>query len=777
MFAPTLDKDEDPAKMPEALAVDPDAGGTGAQAAERELTQQRHETLMQCLRDEAELQADERVQMAIDWDYQDHLHWRPEDAAILMSRGQAPLVFNEGRMTIEWVCGIHKRQRTDYKILPRQKDDEASAEAKTKVFKYVSDANLAAWHESYAYRQAAVSGLGWLEEGINTTPGEERIFSGSEDWRNVFRDSRSRHFDLNVDSRYLFRKKRMDLDYSIALLPHARQHLIQHADKIGEERDSDIWYLGERLTGSTDLAIAGDPNLPSRYRDRAAYIGASNHADTGRRRSLDLIEAWYTVPQAVKVFANGPQMGKVFDPKLEGHQQLQRDAWKMYTAVQRAMRVMVCTEDAAVWDGRSPFKHGKFLLVPVWGYRRGRDGACYGLWRGMRDLNDDLNKRASKALHAASSNRMTFRKGAFADVELARAEAARPDMALEVDTDLNDVRFEKPMQDMQANMELLAFDREMIRNTGGVTDANLGRDSRAESGKAIGLIQDQGSLVTSELPDSLRLAKQQAGRLRLAHIEQFMPEERAIRIVGDGTPIEWLTINKPLPDGTVLNDITSNEADYIIAERDYRESYAAAAMEQMFELLGQIAKFAPQAVLNLLDLVVENAEIRGKEEWVTRIRAINGQRDPSKPLTPDEEAARLKAKQDDDRAKAIQLETLQAGLDKLRKEIEKLDTGAMLQRVESMFSALQAAQIVAMTPGVAPVADVIAQGAGFKDQGGEDPNLPAAPVAAVPPLPGAPADPMTRGELPGPADAQPQGLEGVQGGIETPTPADNGPAM
>jgi hypothetical protein len=33
---------------------------------------------------------------------------------------------------------------------------------------------------------------------------------------------------------------------------------------------------------------------------------------------------------------------------------------------------------------------------------------------------------------------------------------------------------------------------------------------------------------------------------------------------------------------------------------------------------------------------------------------------------------------------------------------------------------------------VAPVADVIAQGAGFKDQGGEDPNLPA-PEQPAPP--------------------------------------------
>lgn len=95
---------------------------------------------------------------------------------------------------------MQKRLRMDYKILPREKSDEPAAEAKTKVFKYVSDVNLSQWHESYAFNQAVVSGLGWLEEGINTSPEEEQIFTGSEDWRNVYRDSRSRQFDLNVDS-------------------------------------------------------------------------------------------------------------------------------------------------------------------------------------------------------------------------------------------------------------------------------------------------------------------------------------------------------------------------------------------------------------------------------------------------------------------------------------------------------------------------------------------------------------------------------------------------
>jgi len=780
MFSPDYDTPADPASMPAASVGSPDAAANSKQDAK---TDHRHSVLMQALRDEGELQAEERMQMAIDHDYHDHLHWRPEDAQVLMDRGQAPLVFNEGRQTVEWVCGMQKRMRTDGKVLPREKADEQSAEVKTKVFKFVSDANLAQWHESFAFKQMVIGGLGWLEEGINTDPGENIIYSGSEDWRNVIRDSRSRQFDLK-DARYLFRKKRTDLDYAIALLPKARAHLIQHAQShdsnTGETNLDDTWYLGERLTGSTDMSTAGG-SLSRQYGDRSAYIGGSHDRDHGRRLSVDLLECWYRVPESVQVFGSGPLRGKEFNPKDPGHQQLATDRWSMYGAVTQRMRVMIATESAWMWDGKSPMRHNDFLLTPIWGYRRGRDGMCYGLWRGMRDINDDINKRASKAILAASSNRMTYEAGAFKDPEVARQEAARPDMALEVKR-MEMVRFEKPNADMAMNFELLSFDREMLRNTGGVTDANLGRDSNAVSGKAIGLQQDQGSLTTSELPDNLRLTKQMAGRKRLSHVEQFMTEKQVIRIVGEGQPVQWITVNDMQEDGTVLNDIAGSQADYIIGERDYRESFAQAAMEQMMELLGQIASYAPQVVMNVLDLVVDSAEIHNKEEWVARIRKMNGQRDPLKAPTPAEIEQQQKDGELAEEQKQMSIEQMRLSLDELRAKIAKLDTEAMLKRVESMFSALQAAQVVAVTPNVAPIADTIAAGAGFKDQAGQDPNL---PQPAMPAQPMGPAmDPAMQEQFP--TDAQPAqpdqgaamsatGLDGMQQGMQTTTGADNGP--
>jgi len=113
-------------------------------------------------------QASNRFQQALDEDFYDGMQWTQEDAQALIERGQAPLVFNEVKPTIDWIIGTERRTRVDYKILPREKDDEALAEIKTKLMKYVSDANKLPWHRSMAFADAIKGGVGWLEVGIRS---------------------------------------------------------------------------------------------------------------------------------------------------------------------------------------------------------------------------------------------------------------------------------------------------------------------------------------------------------------------------------------------------------------------------------------------------------------------------------------------------------------------------------------------------------------------------------------------------------------------------------
>lgn len=723
---------------------------------------------MESLNEEQERQAEERIQAAYDEDYYDHLQWRSEDAAVLLERGQAPLVYNQARQTMDWIAGTQKRMRKDYKILGREKGDVAGAEVVTQVVKSTDDANLTPWHQSKAFKQAAIGGLGWLEEGISTEPGSEIIWSGSEDWRNVYRDSRSRKFDLE-DARYMFRRRSVDLDYAIALLPGSAEKLRRSAtdeDRIDEDSP---WYLGERLTGASDI---GNDGLPSDWRGRRAYIAADQY-DRGRRTAVDLIEAWYRVPETVKVFSGGPQDGQVVNDTMNGHAQLLQDGWSTYQAVKMRMRVMICTEDEPLWDGKSPFAHGRFLLIPIWGYRRYRDGMAYGVMRGMRDLQDDMNKRASKALWLLSSNRMSAEVGAFDDVEEAREEAARADGVIQYKKGYQ-FRLEPATQEAQANLLMMDRNAQFMRDVGGVTNANLGRGAAGQSGVSVERQQDQGSLTTFELFDNLLLARKLAGQLRLSHIKQFKTKASIIRVVGEGQPVEWVPINTPDERGEIQNDMTAINADYIVAEQDYRESYVRAATQEMFQLLGQIATFAPQVVMAVLDLAVEGSEVKNPDEWVARIRKLNGQRDPTKEPTPEEQAQAEQEAQRGAEAQELQRQMAIAGLKELEAKVDKLSTESMAKKVDALYAALQAAQVAAQTPGIAPVADVLVKDSGFRPAPtGVDPDIPQ--PAPVQPM--QPALQLDQAIAPAPDDAQPLQGEGAHAGIETPTGADNGPAL
>lgn len=746
----------DPKPRPARDAADELRDEAKQQPDPHDETRRRHGVLMECLSQEEDWQAEERYQMSVDEDYHDHLQWSEEDALELINRGQAPLVFNEGRLTVEWISGTEKRTRIDYKVLPREDGDEAGADIKTKIVKYTDDVNLAPFHRSKAFKQAVIGGLGWLEEGINIEPGKERIYCASVDWRHVWRDSKSRELDYNDDARYLFRRKRLDLDYAIALLPDQREHLERAADA-REEEVEDEWFLGQRLTSAHDLDYAN--HTPMQARDRYAYIG-TGYADSGRREAVNLIECWYKVPETVRVFSGGPLAGKVFNDADPRHLEQQLDGWSMYQSVAWRMRCMIATEDAPLWDGSSPFRHGRFPLVPIYAYRRARDGMCYGVWRGMRDPQYDLNKRMSKALWAASANRVVAKKGAVEDVEEARTEAARPDMFLEVNDPAN-IRFEKNAADVQFSMELANQDRMMIRTVGGVTGENLGHDTNATSGKAILAKQEQGSMTTADLFDNLRLAVQLAGKLRLSHIEQFMTERQVIRIVGKNKPVEWLVVNEYDPEtGEYRNDITAREADFIVSEQDYRASLQQAALEQLTAMMGQIAAYAPQVVLSVLDLLVDLADIPNKDEMVARIRKATGQRDPAKKPSPDEMAAEQAAQQKQQVQERLGFAKLEADLKETLAKIGKLDSDKAKAAVETLYSAIQAAQIVTLNPGVAPVADVIAKGAGFQDQGGDDPQIPQ-PGAA-------PAAQPAQSVQPAPVAPPLQQADGVRTGIQTP---------
>lgn len=629
---------------------------------------------------ERERQAANRLEMATDADFYDNMQWSQEDAAELRTRGQAPLVFNEVAPMADWVIGTERRARVDWSVLPRTEDDVQMADVKTKVLKYVSDVNRAQFVRSRAFADAVKSGVGWIDDGVRDDPTQDIIYSRYEDWRNVIWDSSCYEHDLS-DARYVFRWRWVDEDIAMMMFPK-RARCIQQAM---EDRSA---YYGD---GADDEEFM----LPSEpYSDetnsvvRSSGVGYLASVDTNRRR-VKLIECQYRKPVATKLIDSGPLRGAIFNPEDQVQADtLAREGGSIIDKVMLRVHFAVFTETHLLSAGVSTYRHNRFTLTPVWCYRMGRNRQPYGVIRRVRDLQKDLNKRASKALYLLSTNQIIVEEGAVTDLARMRDEVNRPDGDIVVKGGGKRFEIRRDTDQASGQINMMTLDAQSIQKSAGVSDENLGRQTNAVSGEAIKARQLQGSVVTTEIFDNLRLACQIQGEKQLSLVEQYYSEEKVIRLTGAKGKLDWVRINTPelQPDGSVrfLNDITSSMADFKVDEQDYTGSLRHV----MFEALNQMAqKLPPEVALRMLTIAMEFSDLPNKAEIAEQFRKITGEKDPNKELTPEEQQqAEQQAAQ---QAEAIELSRKQAilALGEQQAKIKEINARAAKLEAEAMVAA------------------------------------------------------------------------------------------
>ncbi len=678
---------------------------------------------------ELERQAENRLEMATDEDFYDHIQWTQEEIETLIARGQPPISFNIIQTTVNWLLGSQRRAAQDFRILPRKKAGSTAAERKTQLVKHVGDQNRSEYEWADAFSSAVRAGLGWMETGQGFPEDGTIVFERSENWRNMLWDSTAVLYDLS-DARYISRTKWVDIDLAAAIWPH----------RMGVLRDG----ATQASLGITGLDDLGDDAMDSQELEHFYANGRRGRSvfDSQRDR-VRIIEMWFKRPvRDARIIRGGQFNGELFDEWSPGHiMELRSGISTLVTRPREVIHVALMT-DAGLLDLRqSPYRHNRYPFTPIWGYRRARDLMPYGLVRGVRDIQRDLNKRASKSLHHLSTTRVMVQEGAVTDIEELRDEAARPDAvvvyregnpapAIETDTNI-----------AQGHIELMRVDQQMIQMVGGVTDENLGRNTNATSGIAIGRKQDQGALATSGFFDNLRRSRLAHGEKLMVLIEQYYTDRDEIRVTDARGNPDFVEIN----DGTPQSSIADHKADYIISEEDWRASARQAQAEQLLTLAKEMAATAPQLVIAILDLVVEALDVPKREELVKRIREITGATDPdADPNNPTPEmlkqqAAKEAAAKKQERAENAEIAEKEARAANLFAQAERSKAGLATDSIAQLEAALRTAITVAGAPAVAQAADQILMdarnNAGLPPDPGAIPVPPSAPAQMPAPQP------------------------------------------
>lgn len=665
-----------------------------------------HSRLMAYYLQELDRQAENRKHQAEDEDFYDNRQWAEGDAQAVRDRGQEPLVYNVIAQSVNWVIGTEKRGRSDYKVLPRRKDAGKPAERKAQLLKYLSDVNRSPFSKSRAFEDCTKVGVGWLECGVQDDDDGEPVYDRYESWRNMLWDSACTEKDL-TDARYVIRTKWVDLDIAESIFPQRTGLLRLSAVDARGAYDS---LHGDEAMDSQETAI--------RHGSLTGYV----YDQFGfKRLRVRLIEVWFRIPIPKDKIRGGDFAGEVFDPQSPAHREaVEAGQAIVVNKIMHRMHVAIMTTNGMLYCDESPYRHNMFPFTPLWCYRRGRDGMPYGMIRGMKDIQRDINKRASKALYILSTNKVIMDEGAVDDLDEFAEEVARPDGII-VKKQGKELVINAERELAPAHLDMMSRSISMIQSLSGVTDEAMGRTTNATAGVAIQRRQEQAGMATAGIFDNLRFATQCHGEKQLSLIEQYFTEQKSFRITNMRGSPEFIEVNDGLPE----NDITRSKADYIISEADWRASVRQAQVEELFQLLSQLAPVAPQVAMVMLDLIVEGMDIAGRDEIVRRIRQVTGMRDPDAPdeMTPEEQQQQAAAQAQQqmqqaameadiaDKQAGAQLKAAQA--QRMGAEVQKIMASIAGQNITTQKAALEAALAALMTPPAVPVADGLLKEAGF----------------------------------------------------------------
>lgn len=693
------------------------------------LTQdQRHLRLMGWFVAEVYRQRENRERMAKCEGYYDQYQYDAARKAAIEARGQQAIVFDRIAPQIDWLIGTERRTRIDYRVDPRDNLDKATTQDalnKTKLLKWLDDTGGASFQRSRAFAIAMKAGLAWVEiqADVDQSSGSP-VIEVHLSWREVLHDSFGSTEDPQT-MRYIFRIKVVDLDLAVAHFPQKKEALLRVRQNAASLDTMTTWM-----------------NIPGAVLDLQALFGGGTNDQglapmpmanmfNGRDRVL-LLEAWTREP--MRKGPDGKRSTNLNDP------------------VCMRPYVTIMTEHEIIEEAWSPYKHDRFPFIPVWAYRESRTGLPYSPVRRAIDKQDGLNNTMSRAHFEIATNQVVAEVGTFDDevmtAEDVRTEVDDPNGTIILATGKKGT-FEVRKGFDKAEMHLVLADRYAgaLDEASSITRENTGRDSAPVSGIARQVKEAQGSVMSAELFDNLLQSHKWSGEIKLSVVEQYMVKPIAIPIPGERGQHEMLALNQPNADGTYTNDITERSARFVISEQPWRASLAAAQFSEMMELLTQLASVSPQVVLSILDLVFEFADIPNKQTFLERIRSVTGAPGPDNEITPEQQQAKEKQNAMAQAQFEAQLAGLQADVKEKQAQGAKLDSEAVLKRLESLYAAAQAAQIVQVSPAMAPMIDEVLRSAGWQDQ------TPGTTVTS------------TAGALPQPTPAQPQQPAAVPAGM------------
>lgn len=627
---------------------------------------------------------------------------------------------------------------------------------------------------SDAFRTQIGVGIGWVEVRRESDPLKYPYRCQAVHRNEIHWDFAAQEDDLS-DARYL-RRQRWLHPKRIALAFPRHRELILSISKYGPSWWNDLDLLSVEGGSSTGLRNAWGEARSWTQQEYRWYNPTS--------REVCLTELWYRRWVEVPMVRTPDGRVVEFDENNLAH------AVGVASGRMEVFRAVIAKVRRAYWlgphklaDDPSPYSHGHFPYVPFWGFREDGTRVPYGYVRGMIYPQDALNSGISKLRWGMAAVRTERTKGAVAMTdEQFRRQIARVDADIVLDPTAMaqpGARFEVK-RDFQLNaqhFQMMQDSRQSIQRVSAVTAGFMGKQGTARSGLQELTQVEQSNQSLGRMMDNFRAARSLVGELLLSMIvDDIGDKQEEVIIEGDALrPERRVVLNLPQvdPEGGyryLSNDLLRTRLKVSLEEVPSTASYRG---QQLYALSEAVKSLPAQYQAAMMPFLVALMDVPFKRDVVEAIRAAAQQESPEQVEQRIQQAVQEALAKSGAELKLRELAIKERRTDA---EIEEIQRRAVQIGVQTAYSAMQAGAQVAQMPQIAPIADVVMQGAGYQrpNPAGQDPDFPVpagAPVAPVAPpdLPGvrqntSPAFPPVPQDGPSPMR-----------GIETLDPTDNLP--
>lgn len=646
--------------------------------------------------------------------------WRAEDKRILEAEGRPFYEFNQIMPAINTALGYQIANRMDISLRPRGADGDAEvAKTLTKIIKQISDSNHLHWQETQMFGDGLIEQRGYIDVRLrfdNNIKGD--VVVTTIDPRDAIPDPDAKTYNPDDWADFTWARW-LTLNEIGQIYGEAARK------KVEEAEDPSVDY-GDGDGETERNKFGGYSGLSDAYYESSE--GVKRYRVIDRQYWVYEMTPCIVFPESGDVHVQANMSDEsVADALSKGAQRARR--------MKKRVKWVVSTYCTTLHDDYSPYAH--FTVVPYFAYfRRGKTRGMVDNGIGPQEV---LNKSVSQFVHilnASANGGWMVEEGSLTNMDTDDLEEVGSKTGLVMEYAKNSQKPER----IQPNSVPTGVDRLMDRaqlalKETTVPDAMRGNQGQEVSGVAIQSKQHASQQQLAVPLDNLAYTRWLLAKRLLSLIQTFYDSYRVFRIT-ETDPITGkdkdvvLEINKlDAHSGAYLNDVTVGEYDVVISEQPMQVTFENSQFQQVMEMR--------QAGILIPDRVaLRYSNLADKHELIESLP------DPAQ-QPPDP--------------------TLEAKAALLQAQARNADANAQNKDMQTLYTGLQTAQVIATIPQTAPLADKLARSVGFQDKDAA-PIIPEAqaiqPISEIVDM-GANTSPAF------PALAA-TGGEGAAAGIETP---------